>query len=56
MNKDFVNNIQKGNNIEAQNIFKQEIADKVGSALELKRKELSQTFVKTEVGNVEDEV
>ena len=46
MNRAFVDNIEAGNNIEAENVFKNEIADKVGAALEVKRKEVSNTFLK----------
>ena len=46
MNRSFVDNIESGNNIEAENVFKNEIADKVGAALEVKRKEVSNTFLR----------
>tara|TARA_B100001778_G_C18497715_1_gene588179 strand:+ start:668 stop:838 length:171 start_codon:yes stop_codon:yes gene_type:complete len=46
MNNDFVSNIQSGNNIGAEKVFKDEMAAKVGAALEVKRKELSNTFLK----------
>ena len=46
MNRSFVDNIEAGNNIEAENVFKNEIADKVGAALEVKRKELANTFLR----------
>ena len=45
MNRGFVDNIQTGNSVEAEKIFKNEIADKIGNALEVKRKEVSKTFV-----------
>ena len=46
MNNDFVSNIQSGNNIGAEKVFKDDMAAKVGAALEVKRKELSNTFLK----------
>ena len=46
MNRSFIDNIEAGNNIEAENIFKKEIASIVGDSLELKRKEVSNTFLK----------
>ena len=45
MSKEFVDAIQAGNNLEAEAVFKDAIAKKVGDNLELKRKELSKTFV-----------
>ena len=55
MNRGFVDNIQTGNSIEAEKIFKNEIADKIGNALEVKRKEVSKTFVQSmEVENQEE--
>ena len=45
MSKEFVDAIQAGNNLEAETVFKDAIAKKVGDNLELKRKELSKTFV-----------
>ena len=54
MNRSFIDNIEAGNNIEAENIFKKEIASIVGDSLELKRKEVSNTFLKQQ--EREDEV
>ena len=45
MSKEFVDAIQAGNNLEAEAVFKDAVAKKVGDNLELKRKELSKTFV-----------
>ena len=45
MSKEFVDAIQAGNNLEAEAAFKDAVAKKVGDSLELKRKELSKTFV-----------
>ena len=46
LNKDFIDNVQSGNNINAEKLFKNDMASKVGDALELKRKELANTFLK----------
>ena len=46
MSKEFVDAVALGNNIEAEKVFTQSMASKVGDALEVKRKELSNTFVK----------
>ena len=45
MSREFVDAIVAGNNIEAEKVFTQSIATKVGDNLEIKRKELSNTFV-----------
>ena len=45
MSKEFVDAIEAGNNLEAEAVFKDAVAKKVGDNLELKRKELSKTFV-----------
>ena len=48
MSKEFVDAVSTGNNLEAENIFKDAISTKVGDALETKRKEVSKTFVGTQ--------
>ena len=45
MSKEFVDAIQAGNNLEAEAVFKDAIAKKVGDSLELKRKDISKAFV-----------
>ena len=45
MSREFVDAVADGNNIEAEKVFTQSIAKKVGDNLEVKRKELSNTFV-----------
>ena len=47
MSDEFVNALQNGNNIEAEDAFKSAMQDKIGAALETKRKEVANTFVKT---------
>ena len=59
MSKEFVDTIVAGNNIDAETAFKNSIISKVGNSLEIKRKELANTFVrtattKTEVENTDD--
>ena len=45
MSREFVDAIAAGNNIGAERVFTQGMASKVGDTLEVKRKELSNTFV-----------
>ena len=47
MSREFVDAIASGNNIGAEEVFKTAVGDKIGSALEIKRKDLANTFVKT---------
>tara|TARA_B100000795_G_C22507337_1_gene326358 strand:+ start:303 stop:485 length:183 start_codon:yes stop_codon:yes gene_type:complete len=47
MSREFVDAIAIGNNIGAEEVFKTSVSTKVGDALEVKRKELANTFVKT---------
>ena len=47
MSREFIDAITAGDNLEAEGIFAQTMADKVGNALEVKRTELSNTFVKS---------
>ena len=49
MSDEFVNAMQQGNNIEAENAFKNAMQNKIGDALEMKRKEVANNFVKTKV-------
>ena len=45
MSREFVDAVADGNNIEAEKVFNTNIASKVGSTLETKRKEIANTFV-----------
>ena len=45
MSRELVAAVADGNNIEAEKVFTQSMASKVGDTLEVKRKELSNTFV-----------
>ncbi len=55
--EDFVNALQKGNNLEAEDAFKTAIGDKVADALETKRREVANNFVQSKkVERDEEEV
>ena len=47
MSREFVDAVADGNNIGAEEVFKTSMGTKVGDALELRRKDLANTFVKT---------
>ena len=49
----FVDALQKGNNLEAEDAFKSAMSDLVGHSLEQKRIEVANSFVKTK--KVEDD-
>jgi len=55
MSREFVDAIEVGNNIEAEKVFTQGMATKVGNTLEVKRKDLSATFVKSMTVETEEE-
>ena len=55
--EDFVDALQKGKNLEAESAFKSAMQDKIGAALETKRREVANSFVKTVIkddGDVEE--
>ena len=52
--EDFVNQLQNSNNLGAEDAFKSAMTDRVGQALEMKRKEVAGTFVKNHIPEVED--
>ena len=56
MTKEFVDAIVSGNNLEAEKAFSITMADRVGNALEVKRKELANTFVKSSYVDQEADV
>ena len=56
MSREFVDAIALDDRLEAEKIFTQTMADKVGNSLEVKRAELSNTFVKTVAVEEDDEV
>jgi len=45
--KDIIDALQSGDNLGAEQAFKDTIGTKVGDALEMKRKEVANTFVKS---------
>jgi hypothetical protein len=47
--KDIIDALSNGDNLGAEKAFKDTISSKVGDALETKRKEVANTFVKTSV-------
>ena len=50
MSREFIDSIASGNNLGAEKAFKDSIANKVGDALETRRKEVSKTFVASPTG------
>ena len=53
--ENFVNELQKGNNLGAEDAFKSMMPKKVGDALEDKRKEVAGSFVKNHIPEVEED-
>ena len=53
--KDLLNAIVSGNNVEAERIFQDNMADRVGDKLEMQRREVSNSFVKSPVDYVDQE-
>ena len=49
MSNEFVDALYNGKNLEAEDAFKSAMQDKVGAALEVKRREVANNFVKTKV-------
>ena len=57
MSNEFVDALYNGKNLEAEDAFKSAMQDKVGQALEVKRREVANNFVKTKIednGDVEE--
>ena len=55
--ENFVDALHSGKNLEAEDTFKSAMQDKIGTALEVKRREVANNFVKTKVednGDVEE--
>ena len=50
MSREFVDSIASGDNLDAEKAFKDAMTNKVGDALEVKRKEMSKTFVASPTG------
>ena len=47
--EDFVDALSLSKNLEAEEAFKSAMQDKVGQALEIKRREVANNFVKTKI-------
>jgi hypothetical protein len=56
MSKEFVDAIVGGSNLEAEKAFSITMANRVGDALEVKRKELANTFVNSSYVDQESDV
>jgi|TARA_R110002073_G_scaffold301751_1_gene469206 hypothetical protein len=56
MSKEFVDAIVGGDNLGAEKAFSITMSSKVGDALEVKRKELANTFVKSDYTDQEADV
>ena len=56
MSREFVDAIVSDDRLEAEKVFTQAMADKVGNSLEVKRTELASTFVKTVATEEDDEI
>ena len=52
--KDIIDALSDGNNLGAEEAFKDTIQSKVGDALETKRREVANSFVKSEVKQEDD--
>ena len=52
--KDIIDALSDGDNLGAEDAFKNTIKSKVGDALETKRKEVANSFVKSEVKQEDD--
>ena len=55
MSNEFVDALYNGKNLEAEDAFKSVMQDKVGAALEVKRREVANNFVKTKIEDNGDE-
>ena len=53
--KEFVDALQNGKNLDAEDAFKIAMSSKVGDALEDKRKEVAGSFVKNHIPEVEED-
>ena len=53
---EFVNALHKGNNLDAESAFKSSMQQKIGDALETKRREVANNFVKTPQAEKDEEV
>ena len=54
--EDFVNALEKGDNLGAEDAFKKAMSDRVGHSLETKRIEVANSFVKSAIELEDQEV
>ena len=52
--ENFVNELQKSNNLGAEDAFKSAMTDRVAQSLEMKRREVAGTFVRNHIPEVEE--
>jgi len=55
MSREMIDALASGDNLDAENQFKNAISQKVGAALELKRQEVAATMVTQHVPEVEED-
>ena len=55
MSREMINALEDGDNLSAENEFKAAISQKIGDALELKRKDVASTMIKQHVPEVEED-
>ena len=53
--KEFVDALQNGKNLDAEDAFKMAMSSKVGDALETKRKEVAGSLVRNHIPEVEED-
>ena len=52
--KDFVDSLNIGDNLGAENAFKEVMTDRVASALEIKRKDVAGSFLRNHIPEIEE--
>ena len=55
MSREMIDALADGDNLSAENEFKNAVSQKVGDALELKRKEVAGTMIKQHIPEVEED-
>ena len=55
MSREMIDALANGDNLQAENEFKNAVSQKVGDALELKRKEVAGTMVSQHIPEVEED-
>ena len=53
--ENFVDELQKGNNLGVEDAFKSAMTDRVAQSLEMKRKEVAGSFVRNHIPEVEED-